>query len=215
MSGLFITFEGGEGSGKTTQIRLLAQRLVAAGRTVRTLREPGGTAVGEAVRAILLDAAHTRLCARAELLLYEAARAQLVDEVIRPALALGEVVLCDRYHDSSTAYQGHARGLPLDEVSALNMAATGGLVPDRTLLFDIEPALGLRRATRAGGADRLEREEIAFHERVRAGFLAIAADDPERFRLVDATGSPSAVSQRVSRALADLPGLEGLLGEKR
>ncbi len=204
MSGVFITFEGGEGSGKSTQIARLAQRLLAAGRRIRVLREPGGTRLGEAVREVLLDASHEAVSPRCELLLYEAARAQLVDEVIRPALEAGEIVLCDRFFDSSTAYQGHARGLSLSEIDALNGFATGGLVPDRTLYFDISAEEGLRRATRGGAADRLEREDAAFHERVRAGFLAIAAASPERLRVVDATGTVEEVASRVDAELADL-----------
>ncbi len=140
--GVFVTFEGGEGCGKSTQLKLLARRLEAAGVPVRTLREPGGTAVGEAVRAILLDPEHAGLDDTAEILLYEAARAQLVAEVIEPALEAGEVVLCDRFYDSTTAYQGHARGIPLGHVDALNLAATGGLAPDRTIV------LGRRARTR-------------------------------------------------------------------
>jgi dTMP kinase len=209
--GVLITFEGGEGCGKSTQIRLLARRLEAAGVPVRELREPGGTTVGEAVRAILLDPDHTGLDDTAEILLYEAARAQLVAEVILPALDAGEVVLCDRFYDSTTAYQGHARGIPLAEVAALNHAATGGLTPERTIVLDIEPALGVRRAT-SHGADRLEAEDLAFHQRVRAGFLAIAADEPDRVRVVDASGDVDAVADFVAAALADIPELADALG---
>lgn len=212
--GVLITFEGGEGIGKSTQLRILTHRLEAAGLAVRALREPGGTVVGEAVRAILLDPDHVGLDARAELLLYEAARAQLVAEVIEPALDAGEIVLCDRFYDSTTAYQGYGRGLPLDEIAALNMAATGGLAPDRTLVLDIEPAVALERATR-GGADRLESEDGSFHERVRAGFSAIAAQEPGRVRVVDATGSIESVAARVAEALADLPALADVLGGSR
>ncbi len=201
--GIFITFEGGEGCGKSTQQRLLARRLEAAGLTVRTLREPGGTIVGEAVRSVLLDPEHSGLDATSEVLLYEAARAQLVAEVIEPALEAGEVVLCDRFFDSSTAYQGHARGLPLAQIESLNRIATGGLMPDRTLLLDIDAALGVQRAT-CDGADRLECEDIAFHERVRAGFLRIAAENPERVHVVDASGELEDVAARVADELSDL-----------
>ena len=201
--GIFITFEGGEGCGKSTQLRLLARRLESAGLMVRSLREPGGTIVGEAVRTVLLDPEHIGLDAVAELLLYEAARAQLVAEVIVPALAAGEVVLCDRYFDSSTAYQGHARGLPLEQIESLNRIATGGLIPDRTLLLDIDAAHGVQRATH-GGADRLEGEDNAFHERVRAGFLAIAAKNPDRVRVIDADATVEAVAARIAQALSDL-----------
>ena len=201
--GIFITFEGGEGCGKSTQQRLLARRLEAAGLTVRSLREPGGTIVGEAVRSVLLDPEHSGLDATAEVLLYEAARAQLVAEVIEPALEAGEIVLCDRYFDSSTAYQGHARGLPLDQIESLNRIATGGLLPDRTLLLDIDAVLGIQRAT-SNGADRLEAEDIAFHERVRAGFLQIAAENPDRVRVIDASGEVEDVAVRVADAVTDL-----------
>jgi len=212
--GVLVTFEGGEGTGKSTQIRLLAARLEAAGLPVLTLREPGGTRVGELVRDLLLDPAHGAMSARAELLLYEASRAQLVAEVIEPALAAGEVVLCDRFSDSTIAYQGLGRGLPLDEVRALNAAATAGLVPDRTIVLDLDAAHGLLRAT-GEGADRLESEEAAFHERVREGFRALAAEEPDRVRLVDATGTPEDVAARVAAALADLPALSGALERSR
>ena len=209
--GVFITFEGGEGSGKSTQLRRLADRLESAGVPVRTLREPGGTLAGEAIRAILLDPAHTGLTAGAELLLYEASRAQLVAQVIEPALAAGEVVLCDRFFDSTTAYQGYARGLSLAQIDLLNQAATGGLVPNRTLVFDIDPALGIARAT-AHSTDRLEAEDLDFHRRVREGFLSIAAQDPARVSVLDASGSADDVAARVSAALADVPALRGAVG---
>jgi len=201
--GIFITFEGGEGCGKSTQQRMLARRLEAAGHSVRTLREPGGTIVGEAVRTLLLDPEHAGLDPIAEVLLYEASRAQLIAEVIEPALEAGEVVLCDRFFDSSTAYQGHARGLPLAQIESLNRIATGGLLPDRTLLLDIDAVLGIQRAT-SNGADRLEAEDIAFHERVRAGFLRVAAENPERVHVVDASGSVEDVAARVADELSDL-----------
>ena len=209
--GVFITFEGGEGSGKSTQLRLLAHRLEAAGVRVRALREPGGTAVGEAIRTILLDPEHTGLDDTTEILLYEAARAQLVAEVIEPALDAGEAVLCDRFYDSTTAYQGHARGIDLDEVSALNRAASGGLTPDRTIVLDIDPRLGIKRAT-SHGADRLEGEDLAFHDAVRAGFLLIAAEEPARVRVVDAHGTVDEVAERVAAALRDVPEIALALG---
>lgn len=204
MSGTFITFEGGEGSGKSTQVRLLARHIESLGHVVRTLREPGGTEVGEAVRRILLDPSSSGMDPYAELMLYEAARAQLVAEVIEPALDNGEVVICDRFFDSTTAYQGYARSLDLERVAELNRIATGGLTPDRTVLLDVEVGLGLERAT-CEGADRLECEDVAFHERVRSGFLAIATAQSERVRLVDAVGSIDDVHQRVIAAVEDLP----------
>ena len=206
----FITFEGGEGSGKSTQIARLARRLEAAGLPVRVVREPGGTRVGEGVRALLLDPEHSGLDATAELLLYEASRAQLVADVIEPALQAGEIVICDRFYDSTTAYQGFARGLPLDRIRELNAIASLGIVPDRTVVLDIAPALGIERVTRHG-TDRLEAESLAFHEAVRRGFLAIAAEESGRARVVDASGTADEVARRVSAALADLPALAGAL----
>ncbi|HEY5540330.1 MAG TPA: dTMP kinase [Coriobacteriia bacterium] len=208
--GVFLTFEGGEGSGKSTQLRTLARRLEAAGLPIRVLREPGGTAVGEAVRELLLDPEHAGLDATAELLLYEASRAQLVADVIEPALEAGEIVICDRFYDSTTAYQGYARGLSLARIAELNAVATGGLAPDRTILLDIDPALGIERATREG-ADRLEGESLSFHRAVREGFLAIAAAEPVRVRVVDASGDTDAVAQRVAAMLRDVPQLSGVL----
>jgi len=208
--GTFVTFEGGEGAGKTTQIELLAAALRETGAQVLTLREPGSSPISEAIRAILLDPANTKLSPSAELFLYEAARAQLVIEVIRPALEAGTVVICDRFFDSTTAYQGYARGLDIDETQALNLLATDGLVPDRSIVLDLAPAEGLPRATK-DTADRLERESLDFHERVRAGFLAIAAEEPHRVRVVDATGTPEQVAAAVRTQLSDLfPQLAGL-----
>ncbi|MDP2182638.1 MAG: dTMP kinase [Actinomycetota bacterium] len=203
--GVLITLEGGEGCGKSTQLRLLSDRLRAAGFTVTIVREPGGTAVGEAVRSILLDRDHEGLDYLAELLLYEASRAQLVAQVIRPALASAGIVICDRFADSSTAYQGYGRDLPLDEVRALNRAATGGLVPDLTIVLDVPPEVGLARASRESQPDRLEAESVAFHERVREGFLEIAAAEPERTVVVDASGSVADVAALVSKAVRSIP----------
>lgn len=205
MSGAFVTFEGCEGCGKSTQLRLLAARLLEASVPVLVTREPGGTAIGERIRELLLDPEHDAMAASCELLLYEASRAQLVAEVIEPALARGEVVLCDRFSDSTTAYQGFGRGLPLDQIAALNLAATAGVQPDRTILLDLDAALGVQRATAQSGADRLEAEDFAFHERVREGFLSIARDEPGRIRVVDANGTPEDVAERVVDALRDLP----------
>jgi len=184
--GAFITFEGPEGSGKTTQIRLLAERLATAGVTTRVTREPGGTRLGEAVRQLLQhDCADAEMGFRAEVLLFCASRAQLVDEVIRPALAGGNWVLCDRFTDSTLAYQGYGRGLPLDALQALNRFATHGLVPDLTILLDIAPDEGSRRlASRAAKEDRIERTERAFHERLRQGYLELARAEPARIQVV-------------------------------
>lgn len=182
--GLLITFEGGDGAGKSTQIRFLARLLEGAGREVVCLREPGGTAVGEALRRVVLDPAHGAMSDRAELLIYEAARAQIVDEVIAPALARGAVVLCDRFFDSTVAYQGAGRGLDGAFIAAANRFACDGLVPDATILL-VAPEEAVRsRMGRRGDADRLERAGDAFHSRVAEGFAALAAAEPERVRIV-------------------------------
>lgn len=212
MSGVLITFEGGEGTGKSTQLLRFVDRLKAADLDVLLLREPGGTRVGEVVRSALLDPAHVEMDPLAELLLYEASRAQLVAEHIRPALAEGVVVVCDRFYDSSTAYQGYGRGLPLNEVRELNRIATGGLVPDLSIVLDLDPAAGLERATRSG-ADRLEAETIEFHTRLREGYLAIAAAEPERFAVVDALGTVQEVEARIATAAARLPELASAFGD--
>lgn len=203
MSGIFITIEGGEGVGKSTQGRLLAERLRAHGPIVLEVREPGGTPTGDRVRAILLDPTVT-MAPVTELLLYEAARAELTATVIRPALERGEIVVCDRFFDSSTAYQGRARGLGETFVGVINLAATGGLRPDLTILLSLDSDEALHRATR-GGADRIEKESSTFHREVAAGFAAIAAAEPERVVVVDATGDEDEVAARVWAAVAAHP----------
>ncbi|WP_327048551.1 dTMP kinase [Microbispora sp. NBC_01189] len=183
--GLFIAFEGGEGSGKTTQSRLLAIWLRDQGFDVVQTREPGSTKVGMRLRAILLDAAHQGLSARAEAMLYAADRAEHVEKVIVPALRRGSTVITDRYVDSSLAYQGAGRSLDPEDVAKINKWATGGLVPDLTVLIDVPPSVGLRRM--ASPADRIEAEPLEFHERVRREFRALAAADPDRYLLLDGT----------------------------
>jgi len=201
MSGCFVTFEGGEGSGKTTQLERLAQRLRARGLEPLVTREPGGTPLGEGIRTLLLDP-QRRPAPMTEALLMEAARAELVAGVIRPALAAGRVVLCDRYDDSTLAYQGGGRGLDADLLRALSRAATGGLRPDLTLLFDLDPAAGLaRRARAAGSVNRLDREPEAFHSRVRARYLELAAAEPARFVVLDGALPPDRLEERVWAAL--------------
>lgn len=195
----FVTFEGIEGSGKSTQVRLVAERL--GPRALQT-REPGGTAIGRAVRGILLDPANVELSPMAELLLYFADRAQHVAEVVRPALAEGRIVLCDRHVESALAYQGYGRGLPLVAIRELGVLATGGLRPDAIVLVDVPLELGRERARRRGASDRLEGEELAFHERVRAGYDALAAAEPERWLRVDGRGSVEEVADAVWRGLA-------------
>ena len=191
MSGLFITFEGVEGAGKTTQIALLRAALEHAGRTVCVTREPGGDALAEAVRRLVL---HEEMTPRAELLLFLASRAQNVERVVRPQLAAGNVVLCDRFTDSSLAYQGYGRGLGRDAVALLNTFATGGLVPDITFLLDLAPAVGLERQS---DRNRMESETLAFHERVRKGFLSEAANDTQRFCVLDAAQTVEALHGRI------------------
>ncbi len=206
--GLFITFEGGEGTGKTTQIGRLAERLRAAGREVVVTREPGGTPLAEAIRALLLDPAQTP-DGLVELLLLEAARHDHVERVVVPALARGAVVISDRFADSSTVYQGMVRGLGVDQVERLNSLATGGVEPDRTVLLDLDPEAGIDRALRRnaddGGASRLDDEPLNFHRRVREGFLELARRHSERVRLVSAGGTADDVFGRVVAALGDIP----------
>lgn len=199
----FITFEGSEGSGKSTQLERLHQRLEGLAVPVISLREPGATALGERVRGILADATQ-RIEARAELFLFLAARAQLVEERVRPTLGQGKTVLCDRYGDSSVAYQGDGRGLGAEQVRELNRVATGGLMPHLTLLFNLPPS-GMAGRLRGRGADkdRIEREDAAFFARVKEGYLAIARAEPERVAVVDATPSIEKVEQEVWRVLVE------------
>ena len=196
MAGLFVTFEGGEGSGKTTQIERLAARLVRAGHEPVRTREPGGTPLAEAIRALLLDPGRRPIEAT-EAFLMEAARAELVAAVIRPALAAGRVVLCDRYSDSTLAYQGGGRGLDRALLEAMNRAATGGLLPHLTLLYDLPSEVGVtRRHGAAGDTNRLDREPLAFHARVRERYLELAGAEPERWVVLDATGSADDLEAR-------------------
>ncbi len=202
MAGRFITFEGGEGCGKSTQIRLLAERLRSAGKDVELLREPGGTALAERIRSLVREMSDDPPNARAETLLFLASRAQLVGNVMRPALESGKWVLCDRFADSTFAYQGYGRGLDLAELKALNSFATGGLAPDLTVLLKVDPAtaaarMRAREQTTGTSADRMERAGAAFHARLNAGFLALAAAEPERFAAIDADGTVEEVSERV------------------
>jgi dTMP kinase len=199
----FITFEGIEGSGKSTQLALAAERLRGAGRTVRATREPGGTPIAEKIRQVLMDAAHAELEPMAEWLLLEAARAQHVAEVVRPALAGGAFVLCDRFSDSTEAYQVAGRGLDAAMVSGLDARVRDGVAPDLTLVYDLDPREGLARAKRRdAGAGRFESAALAFHERVRAGFLAIARREPARVAVIAVDGDAASVFARTWQALA-------------
>ena len=199
--GTFITLEGVDGSGKSTQASLLVERLRQEGREVVALREPGGTPISEKIRALLLDPENAEMADECELLLYEASRAQLVREVIEPALLRGDIVVCDRFYDSTHAYQHGGRGLSDALVSRANELGCCGLSPDVTLVLDIDPAAGLARAT-AQGADRLEAEGLAFQQRVRKDYLALAKADPARVCVVDAAGDPALVAGRIDAALA-------------
>lgn len=204
----FITFEGIEGSGKSTQLRRLAATLETRGHDPLLTREPGGTPIGDQIRGILLHPASV-LGPWSELFLYAAARAEHLEQVIRPALAAGRIVLCDRFTDATRAYQGHGRGLPLDAVESLHALGPLRIEPDRTLLFDLEPETALlrargREAETADAADRFEREALAFHTRVRTGYLHLARRHPDRFRVIDAHGDVDTVATRVLTALGDL-----------
>ena len=202
-TGIFISLEGGEGSGKTTQCVRIVAHLLSQGREVVETREPGGTESGEIVRDVLLHRVAS-LTPRAELALYLASRAQLVEEVIRPALADGRDVICDRFADSSTAYQGAARELGVDFVERMNDWATGGLAPDLTFYFDVDPEVGLRRRTASREPDRMERERLEFHRLVRAAYLEIADRHPERFRVIPTEGGEEDVWTQVRQALDPL-----------
>lgn len=210
MPGVFITFEGPEGAGKSTQARRLVASLQAAGHAVLSTREPGGTPLGDRVRQIVLLEPDLEIAPVAEFLLYSAARTQIVHDVIRPALDDGKVVIVDRYSDSTLAYQGYGRGLNLDFLREVTWEATGGLRPHITVLLDLEPELGLRRAAQTGTLDRLERADLGFHRRVRAGFLELARLEPERFLLLDALQNPDTIAEIILAAVAgalDGPGL--------
>ena len=201
-AGRFITFEGGEGCGKSTQIRILADRLCAAGKEVLLTREPGGTELAEKIRALVREESADPPNFRAETLLFLASRAQVVENVIRPALAAGTWVLCDRFADSTFAYQGFGRGLDLDEIKRINSFATGGLVPDRTVLLDVSPEVSAKRmrvreAATNTDADRMEKAGDGFHARLKKGFLELAAAEPERFAVISADGGVDEIGEAV------------------
>ena len=200
---LFITFEGGEGCGKSVQARVLYRRLSELAIPVVLTHEPGGTSLGKKLARWLKWAQDTGISPLAELLLFNTCRTQLVDEVIRPNLEKGKVVISDRYADSTTAYQSYGRGLALEMVKAINNTATQGLKPDLTVLLDIPVEAGLARKTK-GRPDRFEREDIAFHQRVREGYLKLAANDPQRWLIVDASQSKVKISEIIWRRVSQL-----------
>lgn len=199
---MFITFEGVEGCGKTVQARLLAEHLRQMGLPVVLTREPGGTAIGDQIRAVLHDTANTAMLPISEILLYSAARAQIVGELIRPALAAGQVVVCDRYADSTLAYQGYGRGLSLDVLRYITAFATGGLIPDLTLLLDVDVEAGLRRKHAAFRAqrdelNRMDQQTVDFYTRVRDGYKALVAQEPNRWVVIDASRDIDAIQDEI------------------
>jgi dTMP kinase len=212
---MFLTFEGIEGCGKSTQVRLLAQTLTAAGHQVMLTREPGGCPIADQVRSVLLDAANRAMLPMAELLLYGAARAQHLAEVIRPALSQGKIVLCDRFSDATRAYQAFGRGLDRQLIEQVNQLACQGLAPDMTLLLDCPVEVGLARARQridaASGPreERFELEALTFHQRVRDGYLTLSHEEPQRFVLVNANQNPEQVAEQIAAAV--LPHLSGQL----
>lgn len=197
MQGLFISFEGPDGAGKTTQVQLLADLLAASGYRVTVTREPGGTPLGDKIRTLLLDLANSEMCAETEALLYAATRAQHVSQVIAPALARGEAVISDRYADSTVVYQGAARTLNTKQLEALNNFAVKGVMPDLTILLDADVASLQSRLSARGHCDRIEQEGIQFHEAVRRGFLALAAQQ-SRIKVVSALGKQSEVQAAIA-----------------
>lgn len=198
---MFISFEGPEGSGKTTQLPQLAQFLSEAGYTVFSTREPGGTSIGDQIRQVLLANQNTEMHPRSEILLFQASRAQLVEQEIQPRIGRGEIVLCDRYADSTIAYQGYGHRVDLAQLRGIVDFATGGLKPDLTLLLDLDVAVGLTRRQKDGGINRLDAFELAFHERVRAGYHELAAAEPDRWVIIDAAQPPPQVQHDLRAAI--------------
>lgn len=217
MAGIFITLEGVDGCGKTTQANRLVEALKHSDAEVVRVREPGGTAISEKIRALLLDPANSEMCDECELLLYEASRAQLVREVIQPALARDATVVCDRFFDSTYAYQHGGRGLEEALVDTANRLGSCGQAPHITIVFDIDPAVAFARATQTG-ADRLEGEGLAFQQRIRDAYLRLAERESSRVRVVDADGTPEQVFARLALVLSEidqLPALTAFAGRLR
>lgn len=194
---MFITFEGPEGSGKSSQLPALANFLREQGYEVVCTREPGGTKIGDQIREVLVCMDNVELHPRTEILLFQAARAQLVEELILPSLAEGKIVICDRYGDSTLAYQGYGHGLDQDKLKMMLEFATGGLKPDLTILLDVDVMVGLKRKKAKDEWNRLDAYEISFHERVREGYHHLAGEEKARWRIVDATENPSDVQQEI------------------
>jgi dTMP kinase len=222
MRGLFFTFEGVEGSGKTTQLRRLSATLRQAGQRVAETREPGGTSLGDAIRSILLATRNLEMVAETELFLYLASRAQLCREWIASALNAETIVVCDRFADATVAYQGYGRGLDLKLIRTINRVATGGLTPDLTILLDLDPREGLRRVRERGQVplpesllDRLEAEALEFHDRVRKGYLQLAREEPHRFQIIDATQSEEAIAAEIWARVEPLIGSWTVQGGRR
>lgn len=200
---MFITLEGPDGSGKSMQIPKLAEFIRQQGYEVLTTREPGGTSIGDQIREVIMKLGNTSMHPRTEILLFCAARAQIVEEVLRPALARGVVVISDRYADSTLAYQGFGHGVDLEELRRLLAFTTGGLKPDLTLLVDVDSEVGLRRRQAGGGEwNRLDAYEISFHKRVREGYHQLAGEDPERWRIIDGSQTPEMVQSDLRRVVA-------------
>lgn len=213
MPGKFITFEGPDGAGKTTQMKLAGERLADRGYRIIYTREPGGTPISEKIRQILLDPANSEMNYKTEALLYAAARAQHVEQLIRPEVKSGKVVLCDRFTDSTMAYQGFGRGINSELLRLVNDMAVGDMIPDLTVILDLNPEAGLNRITdtRSGqgaGKDRIERENLDFHCRVRDGFLNLAGENPQRYRVIPADRSIEEVAGDVWRCLQEVFGFE-------
>jgi len=196
---MFISFEGPDGSGKTTQIRKLAQFLQAQGYQVVVTREPGGTSIGDQIRDILFRMENTAMHPRTEILLFQASRAQHVEELIKPSIQQGKVVLCDRYADSTLAYQGYGHKVNLEQLRNIVNFATGGLKPDLTLLFDIDVEEGLRRRDEGGDWNRLDAYKLAFHKRVRAGYQQLVREEPSRWEVLDASQPPDIIQVAVQK----------------
>ena len=207
----FITFEGGDGSGKTTQVQTLERYFSQRGQSCQSTREPGGTSIGELLRRVLLETGNRRITSETELFLYLADRAQHIHEIIVPALQQGKIVLCDRYTDSTLAYQGYGRGIDLQLLRRLNELVSQGIKPDLTLLLDCPVEIGLFRTAQRrsqigveSSEDRFEREKLEFHERVRKGFLELARAEPDRFRIINAAGSSEAVAEAIKNTIDEL-----------